>query len=194
MAAISAVFPLFAITFGIRARTYGVLLPLEAVILLLTIRMAWPSGAVTRRHWALLGLVAGVAVWHDVLLAVPLAICALLLLGRGSVLGWAQIRSGVPTATIAGLVGFSPWIAYNLLTRLGSLRHLYTPLSVYTVSTLTAARQVLARLRRHAPARRRAPAHGAGRDQPLRGRPRRRHAALDEELVGTHRGLARSAQ
>jgi hypothetical protein len=54
---------------------------------------------------------------------------------------------------------------------------------------LGAARQVLARLGRHAPAGRRAPAHGAGGDQPLRGRSRRRHAALDEQLVGAHGGV-----
>lgn len=143
MAAISAVFPLFAITFGIRARTYGVLILIEAVILLLTIRIAWARKPARRRDWVLLGLVAGVAVWHDVLLAVPLMICALLLLGRARVIGWARFRDGLAIATIAALVGFSPWIGYNAFTRLGSLRHLYTPLSTYSVPTLTAVRQVL---------------------------------------------------
>jgi Dolichyl-phosphate-mannose-protein mannosyltransferase len=145
MAAISAVFPLFAITFGIRARTYGVLLPLEALLLLMTIRIGWAKRPVLRRDWVLLGLVAGVAVWHDVLLAVPLVICGLLLLGRARAIGWLRLRQGLGIAAVAALVGFSPWIVYNLLTRLGSLRHLYTPLSVYSVPTLTAAGQVLTR-------------------------------------------------
>jgi hypothetical protein len=145
MAAVSAVFPLFTVTFGIRARTYGVLLLIEAIVLLLTIRIAWPREPATRRDWALLGLIAGVAVWHDVLLAVPVAICGLILLGRADVIGWPRLREGLATAILAALVGFSPWIVYNALTRLGSLRHLYTPLSLYSVPTLTAARQVLTR-------------------------------------------------
>jgi hypothetical protein len=143
MAAISSVFPLFAITFGIRARTYGVLLLIEALLLLLTARIGWGREPATRRDWIWLGLLAGVAVWHDVLLAVPLAICGLLLIGRAGFRGWGRLRSGLATAAIAALIGFSPWIAYNAFTRLGSLRHLYTPLSTYSVPTLTAARQVL---------------------------------------------------
>jgi len=143
MAAISAVFPLFAITFGNRARTYGGLLLIEALLLLLTTRIAWAREGARGRDWIWLGLLAGVALWHDVLLGVPLAICGLLLIGRGSALGWSRLRSGLAFAAVAGLVGFSPWIAYNAFTRLGSLRHLYTPLSTYSVPTLTAAGQVL---------------------------------------------------
>jgi dolichyl-phosphate-mannose-protein mannosyltransferase len=143
LAAVSAVIPLFAITFGIRARTYGVLLLLEAVLLLLTVRIAWPARQTQRRDWALLGLLAGVALWHDVLLAVPLAVCGLLLIGRAGVIGWPRIRSGLGAAAASALIGFSPWIIYNATTRLGSLRHLYTPLSVYSVPTTTAIRQVL---------------------------------------------------
>jgi len=51
---------------------------------------------------------------------------------------------------------------------------------------LAALGQLVARLARCRPARRAAPAHRALRDQPLRGRARRRETALHEQLVGAH--------
>jgi hypothetical protein len=47
--------------------------------------------------------------------------------------------------------------------------------------------KLLAGLARHRPARTGAPADAAALDQPLRRRAARRHAALHQQLVGTHR-------
>jgi hypothetical protein len=111
--------------------------------LLFGLRLAWSTRAPAWRPWALFGLIAGVAVWQDILLAIPLAACAIAFLLRGSIIGWSRLGRGLATAGMAALVGFSPWLLYNAQTRLGSLRHLYTPLSTYSVPTSRAVRQVL---------------------------------------------------
>src|SRR6266851_4017449 len=63
---------------------------------------------------------------------------------RGSAIRWSNLRRGAFLSVLAAVVGFSPWIIYNAQTRLGSLRHLYTPLTTYGVPTDQAFREVLA--------------------------------------------------
>ena len=41
LAGVAAVFPLFALSYGVRARNYGLLLLFVALCLLLAIRLAW---------------------------------------------------------------------------------------------------------------------------------------------------------
>ena len=143
LAGIAAVFPLFALSYGIKARTYGVLLLLGVICLLLGVRVGWSTRPPTWWAWAGFGLIAGLSVWHDVLLVIPLAALALGFLLRGQVIGWPVLFRGTAIAIAAALVGFSPWLIYNAQTRLGSLRHLYTPLTTYSVPTSQAAKQVL---------------------------------------------------
>lgn len=144
MAGIAAVFPLFALTYGVKARTYGVLLLLEALCLILAVRLGWPSRPLRTRDWVVFGFAVGLSVWHDVLLAIPVFVAVVALLARGSAIGWAQLRRGTALWVGAAIVGFAPWIVYNIHTHLGSLRHLYTPLTTYSVPTSQAIKDVLA--------------------------------------------------
>lgn len=59
-AAIASVFPLYAVTVGHRT-SYALILVLETLILLLSIRLAWPATPAEpgRATWALAGFVAG---------------------------------------------------------------------------------------------------------------------------------------
>jgi hypothetical protein len=152
MAAIAAVFPLFPLAYGVKARAYGLLLLLEVLCLILVIRLAWPQipsparggGQGGGRSWLAFGFVAGLSFWHDILIATTLFVCVLALLARGSAIGWANLRRGALLSIVGAIVGFSPWLIYNAQTRLGSLRHLYTPLTTYHVPTDQAVREVLA--------------------------------------------------
>lgn len=120
-AGISAVFPLFAVVFTVHSQLpYGEILLLEGLCILLTIRCGWGEGR-RAADWLLLGLVLGVALWTTPLLAVAIAPCAAVLLLRGSLMGWrASIRRGA--AAVGGaLMGFSPWLIYNLTHHAPSL-------------------------------------------------------------------------
>src|SRR2546422_860954 len=71
-------------------------------------------------------------------LALPGGLC--LMAGLLRARAW---RSLVP-ALAGGLIGFTPWLVYNVvLTHLGSIRHLYSPLQAYSVPTHVAAGQVI---------------------------------------------------
>jgi hypothetical protein len=142
-AGVAAVFPLFALTFGVRARTYGLLLALETLVLLLALRLAWPERRPGRRAWALAGLTAGLAVWTHLLLALPVVAGLAAVLARGRVNVWRPTKSGLAVAGFWSLVGLAPWLVYNaVVSPLGSLRHLYSPAVAYTVSPGLAARAV----------------------------------------------------
>jgi len=143
LAAIAAVFPLFAVTFAEKARNYAGLLLFEALCLALIIRVAWPAGPVRRRDWLLLGLAAGLGMWNHPLLAVALLPGLAAIVARAPVLGWRRTLEGGAWAVGAALVGFAPAIVYNLQSRLGSLRHLYGPFTAYSTDPATAAKQVL---------------------------------------------------
>src|SRR5438132_12316878 len=164
MAGIAAVFPLFPLAYGVKARAYGLLLLLEVLCLILVIRLAWPrahlpspargqdqnlpsparGGGQGGGSWLAFGFVAGLSFWHDILIATTLFVCVIALLARGAVIGWASLRRGALFSIVGAVVGFSPWLIYNAQTRLGSLRHLYTPLTTYNVPTDQAVREVLA--------------------------------------------------
>ena len=135
LALVASIFPLFAVIFGIRARTYGTLLLFEALVFVLAVRLLWEPGPRRRRDWVLLGLVGGAGLWVHPLLAIPVSIVLVgLLLRARDGLGW----------TVAGaLAGYSPWLLYNLLTGLCSLRHLYSPAQAYSVPIGVAAGQLL---------------------------------------------------
>ena len=153
MAGIAAVFPLFPLAYGVKARAYGLLLLLEVLCLILVIRLAWPranllsparGGGQGGGGWLAFGFVAGLSFWHDILIATTLFVCVIALLARGPAIGWAHLRRGALLSVVGAIVGFSPWLIYNAQTRLGSLRHLYTPLTTYNVPTDQAVREVLA--------------------------------------------------
>src|SRR5438445_4642924 len=152
MAGIAAVFPLFPLAYGVKARAYGLLLLLEVLCLILVIRLAWPRanlpsparGGGQGGGWLAFGFVAGLSFWHDILIATTLFVCVVALIARGSAIGWANLRRGALLSIAGAIVGFSPWLIYNAQTRLGSLRHLYTPLTTYNVPTDQAVREVLA--------------------------------------------------
>ena len=134
MAAIAAVFPLYAVSYGVRARIYPLVLLFIALCFLLAIRLMFPSpargggqGGGSRRwyDWALFGLTAGVGMWNHSILLLTLLVCALMI---GLQLGREGIRSadlrGAAIALGSAVVGFAPWIAYNVATHLGSLSSL----------------------------------------------------------------------
>jgi len=138
-AATAAVFPLFAVLFPVRALwAYGEVLPIEVLALLLTVRIAW-GGHRRRRDWVGLGVVAGLGLWTTPLLVIVLAPCALALLLRAPLLGWRASGRGAVLASAGALVGYSPWLAYNLEHAGASLHGLTGD----RVSRLLAVRQVL---------------------------------------------------
>jgi hypothetical protein len=144
LAAIAAVFPLFALTFAERARNYAGLLLFEALCLALVIRVAWPATLPKRRDWLLLGLAVGLGTWNHPLLLVPLLPVVAAILMRAPALGWRPTVEGGLTAAGAAIVGFAPAIVYNLESRLGSLRHLYGPFATYSIAPERALREVFA--------------------------------------------------
>ncbi|GAC1572560.1 MAG: hypothetical protein NVS3B18_05810 [Candidatus Dormibacteria bacterium] len=117
-AAVAAVLPLFAVLFTVRALwAYGEILPLEALLLLITIRIAW-LGHGRRRDWAEVGM------WTTPLLAIVLAPCVLALLLRAQLVGWRSSGRGAVFAAAGGLGGYSPWLAYNVAHHAASLHSL----------------------------------------------------------------------
>jgi len=139
VAAMAALFPLYAVTFGMKARTYGLLLVLEALLLLLWIRLAWPDRPPRVGGWALAGLASGVALWTQLLLALPLAIGMGAALIRGGVNGWGRTLRGLAVAAAGTAVGFLPWLIYNtVVSQLGSLRHLDATATAYSTSPISA--------------------------------------------------------
>src|SRR2546421_8541771 len=64
--------------------------------------------------------------------------------GPGSCKRLADHSRGLATAASAGVVGFLPWLVYNLVSSpLGSLRHLYSPALAYSTSPPLAVRYLL---------------------------------------------------
>ncbi len=144
VAGIATVFPLYAVTFGTRARSYGLLLVLETLLVLLWIRLAWADARPGARAWALAGLLAGIALWTHLLLALPTAVGVAAVLARGRANGWRATWRGLAVAAVAGAVGFLPWLVYNTaISQFGSLRHLYAPATAYSTSPPLAFRHLL---------------------------------------------------
>ena len=136
LAAIATVFPLFAVSFAAKTRTYGTIVVLEPLVLLLAWRLALGTSR-RDRDWAIFGLVGGLAFWNHPLLGMAI------LLGVAAIVARRADAPGAFIAGAAALLGYVPWLAYNLTSRLGSLRHLYSPLSSYSVSTIDAAKGML---------------------------------------------------
>jgi Dolichyl-phosphate-mannose-protein mannosyltransferase len=139
IAAIATSFPLYAVTFGTRARTYGLLLILETLVLLLWIRLAWSRSRPGGLAWAATGLVTGIGVWTNLLLALPMAVGMAAALARGSVNGWRRTFGGLAVAGAGTAVGFLPWLVYNtVISQLGSLRHLDATATANSTSPISA--------------------------------------------------------
>lgn len=142
--AVAVVFPFFSVSFGVRARGYGVALLLEALLLLMWLRGAWAPRPAGVSRWLLAGLVAGLGLWAHPLLALPLAMALAAVLARAPTNGWSTTARGLGLAGVGALVGLLPWLAYNLaLSPLGSLRHLYSPAVAYTTSPAVAVHGLL---------------------------------------------------
>jgi 4-amino-4-deoxy-L-arabinose transferase-like glycosyltransferase len=124
MAGVAAVFPLFAVSYGVKVGIYGLVLLSVALCLLLATRLAYSTH---RRwyDWALFGLTAGVGMWNHSILLLTLFLCALMIglqVARQGI-GKPDLR-GVAIATVSAAVGFAPWIGYNVVTHLASLSSL----------------------------------------------------------------------
>lgn len=145
VAAIASVFPLYAVTVGHRT-SYALVLVLETLILLLSIRLAWPVAPAEpgRGTWAFAGFVAGIGLWSHPLLGLPIAAGLAAVVTRARAAVWRHARRGLIWAAGAALVGCLPWLVYNVVVSpLGSLRHLYSPAVAYTTSAGLATRFLL---------------------------------------------------
>lgn len=144
-AAVATAFPLYALTFGVLEITYSLVLVLQAVLLLLAVRLAWPRRAPRWPSWSLGGFAAGVAMWAHPLLAIPTAAGLAAVLVRGPVNGWRRTLAGLAIALATAVAGFAPWLIYNLVVSpLGSLRHIYAPAVAYRTSPGVAAHELVA--------------------------------------------------
>jgi 4-amino-4-deoxy-L-arabinose transferase-like glycosyltransferase len=117
-----AVFPLFAVYWS--ARLYpgsAELLLLETVCLCVAAQIGW-GRAHKKRYWALLGFVAGIALWSDLLFVCVVMAIALALLMRGARVGWSDVFRGAATAFVGGVVGMLPWLVANIPNGFYSLR------------------------------------------------------------------------
>ena len=124
-ACVGAVFPIFELTWSVKARSgYSETMVIAVVCLALAARIGWQPRRNRLRNWILLGLVAGIGLWNDLLIAVALAPVAVALLCRAPALGWRRTLRGAGAALVALLVGFSPWLAYNATHHLASLQNL----------------------------------------------------------------------
>jgi len=122
---VASFFPVFTFAWDLKARSYGLTLLITSLCLLMTLRIAWPAGgAVRTRDWVILGMLAGLGMWNDILIAAPLVVMAVALLMRSQTMGDRSFVRGATAATVAGVVGFSPWIAYNIMHPLRSLHGL----------------------------------------------------------------------
>lgn len=114
LAGVAAIFPVFALSWAMKARSgYAELLVFEAVLFLVATRLGWSATRLRRRSWFAFGLLGGVAMWNDLLILVPLlAICLALAVRSGA----AHRR--IPQLAVAGLggalLGFSPWLLDQL--------------------------------------------------------------------------------
>ena len=125
LAGVGSVFPLFVLIWSTKALSgYAETMLLAVVSLSLAARIGWRPGGARLRNWTLLGLVTGVGLWNFALIAVPLLPIVVALLCRGPAIGWRRTWQGVAAAACGALVGFSPWIAYNVTHGLASLQNL----------------------------------------------------------------------
>jgi 4-amino-4-deoxy-L-arabinose transferase-like glycosyltransferase len=121
-AAAVAVFPLFGVFWSTRLYPgAGELLLFETVCLAVAALIGWGRGR-KKRWWALLGFVAGVALWSDVLFVCVVVAVALALLLRAPRIGWSEVFGGAAAAFAGGVIGTLPWLVVNVPNVLYSLR------------------------------------------------------------------------
>jgi 4-amino-4-deoxy-L-arabinose transferase-like glycosyltransferase len=122
LAGCAAVFPLFELTWNMHARSgYAEMVVFEVLCLTLAIRLGWGDKGSRLRWWAGFGVLAGIAMWSYSLVAISLVVIAMALLCRAPALGWTTFFRGAAVAFGAFVLGFSPWIAFNVTHGLGSL-------------------------------------------------------------------------
>ena len=102
---------------------YMVALLVNALAVVLAARLAaglQEPGQSSRWRWAALGLVAGLGMWSNMIVVAGLLAAGLLLLHgmRGRV--WRHLRE-IGSGLAGFIVGFSPWLAWNLCHGWGSL-------------------------------------------------------------------------
>jgi 4-amino-4-deoxy-L-arabinose transferase-like glycosyltransferase len=113
LAAIAAVFPYFAVDFGSRARSgYADDLVLQALLFAYVVKVGWRTPR--NRDLAILGLVAGLGLWQSLAFAAPIGVAALLLLLRAPKLDRRSYLAGSRIVGLGWVVGFSPWLLFNL--------------------------------------------------------------------------------
>jgi 4-amino-4-deoxy-L-arabinose transferase-like glycosyltransferase len=117
-----AVFPLFGVYWSTRLYPGSAeLLLLEMVCLSIAAKIGWGWGR-KKRWWALLGFVAGIALWSDLLFVCVIVAIAFGLLLRGPRIGWSALFGGAGTAVAGGIIGMLPWLIANVPNGLFSLR------------------------------------------------------------------------
>jgi hypothetical protein len=131
--------PLYSTYYGAILAGYAEALPLELAAIVVAIMIGWRDRARLLRWWAILGLLIGISLWND-LLSLPIGgLVVVSLLVRAPVLGWVRTLRGALLATISGVIGFSPWLIYQL-------RHAFvgvTNLPLYHTSSLVRAHTLL---------------------------------------------------
>jgi len=117
-----AVFPLFAVYWSTRlAPGSAELLLLETICFSVAALIGW-GHARKKRYWALLGFVAGIALWSNLLFVCVVVAIAVGLLLRAPRIGWPEVVSGAATAVAGGVIGMLPWLVVNVPNGLFSLR------------------------------------------------------------------------
>jgi len=113
-ACVVAVFPVFAVYWSTRLHPGAAdLMLLEALCLAIAAVVGWGRGH-RLRWWALLGFVAGIAVWSDPVFVCAVVAIAVGLLLRAPRIGWPNVTRGASAALIAAVIGFLPWLVYNV--------------------------------------------------------------------------------
>src|SRR6202022_4071312 len=105
-----------------QGKTFRPLLVVETPLLLVWIRLSWPSSRSRALRWVAVGLLAGIALWTHLLLALPTLVGVAAVLARGRANGWRPTWRGLAVAALAGVIGFLCWLVYNLaISPLGSV-------------------------------------------------------------------------
>jgi hypothetical protein len=121
-ALVVAVFPLFGVYWSTRLYPGSAeLLLFEVVCVSIAALIGW-GRARQKRWWVLLGFVAGIALWSDLLFVCVIVAIALALLLRAPRIGWGAVIGGAASAIAGGIVGMLPWLIANVPNGLFSLR------------------------------------------------------------------------
>jgi hypothetical protein len=140
LAAVAAVFPLFALTWPDKARWgYSEQLLFAGLLLAIGVQILWRGWSRHPGAWLLFGLVLGVALWNSSSALLPFGVLVVALLMRMPALGWRIAIGGAAVAVAGALITVSPWLIYNVHNGFPALNHLPT----YSTGKLTAVKGVL---------------------------------------------------